>query len=1105
MASVKLVIHLLVLGLAPGTSYAFFNYPPGSWGPWGPWSNECGCSDTSRYRTRNCVTIYGQVVTDAMQMMFTSGCGNFGMNVGDNMETVACPECSAIPELETWNAWSECSDPCLGQPYRSRVRRCIYPNDPYGELPPVGSCDGSLYDQQHCDTTCVQNAEWDLWSSWNYCPCNAIPNLTKRVRWRGCIDGDHLGILYVDDFNCGEGDTTQTKLCTAEEIPECTKPVSAKSLGYNSSYYEWSSWGSWTPCPDLCLHDPTVITSRYRVCTYIYNGQTADQLLCGVDFYQSEACPKVPYDECNDSYVPVEFERTPCYEEGAGAVFYKGCAMTCTCADATHFTCEDMCSNLPPELFQYDQNGCRYIMTQPYADMPYNPDTCCPHLECDPAFAAGNCPELDCEENCKRGYKVERGYDGCLRCHCLSTPTIAEEAYGAAIDHNEARARMCPAHLLCVGSCDTGYARNEHGCLTCECNTPDCPAMTCDLDCPGGLAKDAYGCELCQCALFDDGYCTHHGQHYKNGQKFLSDCEGEGGCCEMICRCLANHVTCETICPAVPMPATENCPSPVLVTVPEVCCQQYACNHDDTISARRELGLVPAKLTAGDCVSIDDTCELHCLDGYAQNRQGCDICQCSTVDPGSCIHNGNVYRNGQAFVDPETCDQRCTCKDGDVVCELYCSAGDAPAEDCFKLELPGLCCTKWVCSEQEMYATYDEFGIQVNRNVDGSTLTVFVVRQNSHHIAAAGEEETPCETARTTALNTNDTLTGGYVPTCSDTGAYMPVQCHGSTGECWCVDGQGQEVSGTRVGAGYALPDCSDYTVLSCPVKFCTVTCQHGFAVGEDGCHTCDCKAEPGPLGHLVFTIDFPGLGYTSDMVDTSSAAFLGTAQEIETNIKSELLSNTTCYGVSVSSLSKGTGNVGVIASGAITAGEDEMTPAHTLLTMSSLTGHVGSLQMGNVDFPDASCCPSGFTHRNGSGRCYKFDMNNEFLSWEDSKALCEAAGADLLSIEDEDENAYIHHYVVENILSADHPQYIHWTSGNDLQQQGHFVWATGGVVNYRRRPGDSVRDYAEKTAKRCIAGGDLVAAATLDQTRCSFQLYYICERASLCPARCAP
>ncbi|KAI8497580.1 Thrombospondin type 1 repeat-containing protein [Branchiostoma belcheri] len=154
MTSVRVFINLLVLGLVPGSSYAFFNYPPGTWGPWGPWSNECGCSDTSRYRTRNCVLLTGEVVTDNMQMLFTPGCGNFGMNVGDNMETVTCPECAAIPELETWNAWSECSDPCLGQSFRSRVRRCIYPNDPYGELPPPGSCDGSMYEQQNCDQTC---------------------------------------------------------------------------------------------------------------------------------------------------------------------------------------------------------------------------------------------------------------------------------------------------------------------------------------------------------------------------------------------------------------------------------------------------------------------------------------------------------------------------------------------------------------------------------------------------------------------------------------------------------------------------------------------------------------------------------------------------------------------------------------------------------------------------------------------------------------------------------------------------------------------------------------------------------------------------------------
>ncbi|KAI8497579.1 hypothetical protein Bbelb_248850 [Branchiostoma belcheri] len=317
-------------------------------------------------------------------------------------------------------------------------------------------------------------AEWDLWSSWSYCPCNAIPNLTKRARWRGCIDGDHLGILYVDDFNCGEGETTQTKLCQQEDIP--------------ASYYEWSSWGDWTPCPSLCLHDPTVITSRYRVCTYIYNGQLADHMMCGLDFYQSEACPKVPYvsvnaafsaaafvafalasitavpnatpaiaatiipsatytdTECNDSYVPLEFDRTPCYEEGAGTVFYKGCAQVCTCADNQHFSCEDMCSNLPSELFQYDQNGCRYVMKQPFPDMPYSPETCCPHLECDPAFAAGNCPDLTCEATCIRGYRVERGYDGCLRCSCLNAQNIAEDLEHCAADRSGWR-NACTAGL----------------------------------------------------------------------------------------------------------------------------------------------------------------------------------------------------------------------------------------------------------------------------------------------------------------------------------------------------------------------------------------------------------------------------------------------------------------------------------------------------------------------------------------------------------------------------------------------------------------------------------------------------------------------------------
>uniref|UniRef100_A0A7N8X1R9 Nidogen 1a n=1 Tax=Mastacembelus armatus TaxID=205130 RepID=A0A7N8X1R9_9TELE len=48
---------------------------------------------------------------------------------------------------------------------------------------------------------------------------------------------------------------------------------------------------------------------------------------------------------------------------------------------------------------------------------------------------------------------------------------------------------------------------------------------------------------------------------------------------------------------------------------------------------------------------------------------------------------------------------------------------------------------------------------------------------------------------------------GQYIPTCDENGAYEPIQCHGSTGHCWCVDKNGQEIPGTRSGPG-SRPMC---------------------------------------------------------------------------------------------------------------------------------------------------------------------------------------------------------------------------------------------------------------------------------------------------------
>ncbi|XP_040824025.1 nidogen-1 [Ochotona curzoniae] len=47
---------------------------------------------------------------------------------------------------------------------------------------------------------------------------------------------------------------------------------------------------------------------------------------------------------------------------------------------------------------------------------------------------------------------------------------------------------------------------------------------------------------------------------------------------------------------------------------------------------------------------------------------------------------------------------------------------------------------------------------------------------------------------------------GLFVPECDEHGHYVPTQCHGSTGYCWCVDRDGREIEGTRTRPGLRPP-----------------------------------------------------------------------------------------------------------------------------------------------------------------------------------------------------------------------------------------------------------------------------------------------------------
>ncbi|KAJ8411886.1 hypothetical protein AAFF_G00155240 [Aldrovandia affinis] len=50
--------------------------------------------------------------------------------------------------------------------------------------------------------------------------------------------------------------------------------------------------------------------------------------------------------------------------------------------------------------------------------------------------------------------------------------------------------------------------------------------------------------------------------------------------------------------------------------------------------------------------------------------------------------------------------------------------------------------------------------------------------------------------------------TGVFVPQCDEEGQYRPLQCHGSTGHCWCVDSRGQERADTRTPPGTPPTNC---------------------------------------------------------------------------------------------------------------------------------------------------------------------------------------------------------------------------------------------------------------------------------------------------------
>ncbi|ELU05868.1 hypothetical protein CAPTEDRAFT_206127 [Capitella teleta] len=228
------------------------------------------------------------------------------------------------------------------------------------------------------------------------------------------------------------------------------------------------------------------------------------------------------------------------------------------------------------------------------------------------------CPDINCKVTCEYGFYPDEKYPDCPTCNCKPNPCSGKK-YSRLM-------RMTWMLTLDLLTLDllwyTVCALTPRDPLA-EC-VPDCPQVLCKIYCEFGYYPDDNGCPICKCrpnpcSLVKCGFGTHC--EVRQIQCVTTPCDSD-----LTAVCVPDDKPGQ--CPPSPLRA---CTDP---TAKDQCQSDSECKEQDkcckTVCAKE---CVAPMIIACAMVKCADPCE----NGFVYDSNGCQTCECATLDPCSTV------------------------------------------------------------------------------------------------------------------------------------------------------------------------------------------------------------------------------------------------------------------------------------------------------------------------------------------------------------------------------------------------------------------------------------------------------------------------------------